>query len=81
VNRLPGDASCGYRTTDHSVEIAETLSNANRIGADPLDALCSRLAAELLQSHDETGLSLDDWPTARRFVEHFTGVPVLPNLV
>lgn len=36
-----------------------------------------RLAAELLEAHDDTGISLDAWPTAREFVEHHLGSSVL----
>ena len=39
------------------------------------------LAADLLEAHDQTGISLDDWVWARRFVEEFIGINVLPNCV
>lgn len=79
--RLEGDAACGYRTTDHSAEIDHALAHLARSDGDGDEALCRRLAVDLLQAHDETGLSLDDWPTARQFVERFIVVTVLPNLI
>lgn len=38
-----------------------------------------RLAADLLEIHDATGISLDHWGTATAFVRHFTGHDVAPN--
>lgn len=37
------------------------------------------LAADLLEAHDETGISLDDWAVARTFVETLLDRPVLSN--
>ena len=37
------------------------------------------LAADLLELHNATGISLDDWDSARRFVQAFTGDAVAPN--
>ena len=36
------------------------------------------LAEELRELHDRTGISLDNWTTAREFVEAFTG-PITEN--
>lgn len=80
AQRLAGGPDDSFRTTDHSDEIIGLINLAQ----DTLDAdlqTSLRLAAELLASHDDTGISLDDWPTARRFVENLVGHPVLPNLV
>lgn len=41
--------------------------------------LDNQLAADLLELHDRTGISLDDWETARTFVENLTGSSVAPN--
>jgi hypothetical protein len=69
----------GLQQTDHAEELAVIRAKADK--ASGMDKVFIQLAADLLQSHDETGISLDDWPTARRFVEHFTGSPVLPNCI
>jgi hypothetical protein len=37
------------------------------------------LAADLLESHDETGISLYNWKAAREFVERQLGQPILPS--
>lgn len=66
-------------TTDHDEEIRRLRTIESRT-AGP-ERLNIRLAAELLEAHDQTGISLDDWPTARRFVESYTDSPVMPNLV
>lgn len=39
------------------------------------------LAADLLEMHDATGISLDNWPAARTFVEHLIGRPITENHV
>lgn len=78
--RLAGDSSSGYRSTDHSEEIAFLITSADRCH-DRSTVIARRLAAELLQAHDETGISLDDWPTARQFVEDRLGQPICPTLI
>jgi hypothetical protein len=80
ARRLPGDARHHFRTTDHADEIAllKALALAKPRG---LERLSYTLAADLLSSHDDTGISLDDWPAARQFVELLLGSPVLPNLI
>lgn len=80
ATRLPGDAAHHFRTTDHTDEIA-LLNRRADATEDRQQRLVIRLCAELLQAHDETGISLDDWPTARQVVEHHLGQPVLPNCV
>lgn len=37
------------------------------------------VAADLLEIHAQTGLSLDHWDSARTFVERHTGASVVPN--
>lgn len=45
------------------------------------DRICLNLAADLLASHDDSGVSLDDWPWARRFVESLIGRSIVPSLL
>lgn len=40
--------------------------------------VCRELADDLLQAHEDTGISLDNWGPAREFVEAFHG-PITPN--
>lgn len=65
--------------TNHLREIAFLHFLADRSLGD--ERISLRLAAELLEAHDDTGISLDDWPTARRFVEGHLGSPISPNAV
>ena len=37
------------------------------------------LGDELLELHERTGISLDNWTNARQFVELVTGKAVIPN--
>lgn len=37
------------------------------------------LAADLLEMHDRKSLSLDNWGSARKFVEHYIGHSITPN--
>lgn len=80
ARRLPGDAEHHFRTTCHKDEVAELEALADQ-QSDRDEKLAYRLAAELLSAHDDTGISLDDWPTARQFVERRLGKPILPNLI
>lgn len=43
------------------------------------EAMARRLAADLLEAHDETGISLDGWDNARQFVETMTPGPILES--
>jgi len=40
--------------------------------------VCRELADDLLEMHDQTGISLDGWVAAREFVEAFHG-PIEEN--
>lgn len=80
ARRLSGGPEDGFRTTSHDAEIAQLNWTADQC-TDRDEMLAWRLAAELLSSHDMTGISLDDWPTARQFVERKLGKPILPNLI
>jgi hypothetical protein len=92
ATQLAGGEATNYRTTDHTVEIqtlrdraremrengVETPSAYTVIRASHL-AVIYGLLADLLQSHDDTGISLDDWSNARMAVETALGAPILPN--
>ncbi|HEX6514482.1 MAG TPA: hypothetical protein VF049_02840 [Nocardioidaceae bacterium] len=78
AQRLPGGAAFHYRRSDHSEEIARLRTQAgSATGAQ--DALVFAVAAELLQAHDETGISLDDWMAPRPLVERLIGGPIIEN--
>ncbi len=57
-------------TTDHSEEIARLRVRAR--SKEHYDALVYELCADLLASHDDSGISLDNW-TARALVELLIG--------
>lgn len=57
-------------TTNH----AEQIERLRRDRPTPEN----RLAADLLELHDKTGIRLDDWESARTFVESKVG-PIQPN--
>lgn len=74
--------------TDHTAQI--TPLRAHAVYADTApgptfsisqreEALRYQLAAELLELHDATGISLDNWETARAFVESLTHDTVTEN--
>lgn len=63
-------------TTDHRDEIEALHVLASR-SRDADQRVCLRLAAELLEAHDDTGISLDHWATAREFVESRLGKSAL----
>lgn len=66
--------------TDHSEEIAELRRRAS--SSNDRDFVINlNLAADLLEAHDESGISLDDWPWARQFVERAIAAPVIPNCI
>ncbi len=65
-------------TTDHTQEVALLHERAAQV-CDPVEQITIRLAAELLEAHDDTGISLDHWTTARDFVELHLGHAVLPH--
>lgn len=41
--------------------------------------VCTLLAADLLEAHDDTGISLDNWIAAREFVERHIGRTIYEN--
>lgn len=56
--------------TDHSTQIEKLRIRGT---------LENRLAADLLELHDRTSLSLDKWETARKFVERRIGGTIQEN--
>lgn len=77
ARRLPGGEAFHYRRSDHSAEIADLRTQVG--DGTVLEALTRAVAADLLQAHDETGISLDDWLSARLLVELLIGKPILEN--
>lgn len=80
ARRLPGGAESGYRKSDHSDEIAALRDRAGAT-TDRQEALVLAVAAELLQGHDDTGLSLDHWLAPRMLVEMLIGRSIIENEV
>jgi hypothetical protein len=66
-------------TTDHSVEIAVLRQLAYEVRFNHNLLIQLNLAADLLESHDQSGISLDNWSWARQYVESYIGVRVIPN--
>lgn len=65
--------------TDHSKDIA----SLRRDSLNPMHTEVMRLsmatAADLLEMHDATGISLDNWASARDLVEALIFHPISPN--
>jgi len=80
ARQLSEPNECGG-TTDHSEEIAMLRQLAGEVTSNTNLVVDVNLAADLLEAHDQTGISLDDWPYARRYVERFIGRSVLPNCI
>ena len=80
MRELSGGPETSYRSTDHSGEIAWLRLQAVTATVRQ-DELAYLVAAELLQSHDETGSSLDHWEPCRAFVELLLGCEILENHV
>lgn len=71
-------------TTDHSEEISQlrgAVTALDQIGGlrTTITYQAMDLAADLLEMHDQTGISLDSWPAARALVETLTGKPIVEN--
>lgn len=69
--------------TDHGKDITRLRERAawcrERFGSLTQRAVTYELAADLLEIHDQTGLSLDNWASARAFVEHRIGHEITEN--
>lgn len=87
MERIDPPVNC--RTTSHALEIANLRHIAARLsdahqGTRPDVALLTltyRVAADLLEAHDDTGISLDNWSSARGLVETLIGEEILENAV
>ncbi len=77
ARRLPGGEAFQYRRSDHSVEIAQLRTQVG--DGTVVSALTLAGAADLLEAHDETGISLDDQLSARLLVELLIGKPIIEN--
>lgn len=64
-------------TTDHSQEIAR-LRVRSRV-KEQYDRLVYQVAADLLEMHDSSGCSLDNWPAARALVELLIGDEIVES--
>lgn len=73
--------------TDHSKDIATLRDMAalplplSTLASIRLTSLALGTAAALLEVHDATGLSLDEWQPVREFVETLMGHPLDENHV
>lgn len=69
--------------TDHFIHIDRLRGRAitQRETGDYFEAASAALAADLLEMHDATGISLDGWATARLFVELQIGCSIQENRV
>lgn len=66
--------------TDHSVEVARLRASCPPDTHELTDdQVATLLAADLLEVHDDTGISLDTWITAREFVERRIGRTIAEN--
>lgn len=63
--------------TDHSAEVARLRERAQR--KERYDRLVYELAADLLESHDQSGIALDNWPAARDLVELLIGDDIVES--
>jgi hypothetical protein len=63
--------------TDHSPEITSLRQRARK--KERYDALVYELCADLLVAHDESGISLDGWKTARDLVELLIGGDIIES--
>lgn len=66
--------------TDHSDDISALRRKAVD-ERDEVRALVLGTAADILELHDETALSLDKWENARSLVESLIGHPINENEV
>ena len=64
--------------TSHRVEIDALRGLAINV-EDDLQSLMLLVASDLLEMHDATGISLDNWPSARGLVEKLIGHSITEN--
>ena len=63
--------------TDHAEEVARLRERAKR--KERYDQLVYLLAADLLEAHDESAISLDNWKPARDLVELLIGDDIVES--
>lgn len=63
--------------TDHSSQVTELRRQS--YNAVPPQKYIVGTAADLLEMHDATGISLDNWPNAREMVEYFLSAEITKN--
>lgn len=51
----------------------------NKAKNDPENKIALECAADLLETHDATGISLDNWDAPRKFVEQYLGKSIYEN--
>lgn len=64
--------------TPHGKDIHRLRVMAEKMPSK-IERLAMELAADLLEAHDATGISLDNWPSARGFVENYIECPIKEN--
>lgn len=64
-------------TTDHTSEIIRLRERAKH--KERYDQIVYLLAADLLEAHDESGISLDTWKPARDLVELLIGDEIVES--
>lgn len=65
--------------TDHSRDIKNLRLRSKYETNTITERLTLEVAADLLEIHDTTGISLDNWPSARGLVEHLTSHKIQEN--
>lgn len=67
--------------TDHSDDVARLRASCPPDTTPVLtdEQVATLLAADLLEAHDDTGISLDHWIAAREFVERHIGRTLQEN--
>lgn len=63
--------------TDHGEEVARLRERAK--SKERYDQLVYLLAADLLESHDQSGIALDNWGPARDLVELLIGDEIIES--
>jgi hypothetical protein len=68
-------------TTNHAAQIKSLREQRDVLEANGAtdDCLLYDLAADLLEIHDATGISLDNWRSARLFVEEMIEGEITEN--
>lgn len=67
--------------TDHADDVARLRAQCPPDTTPVLtdEQIALLLAADLLEAHDDTGISLDNWIAAREFVERHIGRTIEEN--